>query len=339
MNRIHDLFFDALNEDQQRMVNEIADKHPEYVISHSRLEGLGKQRIGRGGFSKIFLVKDKETEANYAAKHITCNSRKYDWCKLFCRELSLLLTAQGTGVMKLRGFTREAPLLILTDIYENDTLTRYLMNPANAPKVEHDEFYALAREIMGEDNEEDFESLPNNYKVAILIGIVSAVECVHRHGIIHMDLKASNVFMDKDMNPVLADFGNATFEANQDDVDSEVGTAAWMAPERFSGKKVSQKVDIYAIGILMWVMVMERKPMSGWNLAYLICQVSNGKRLDWDSTVHPKWREIAEMCWDTDPEKRPSASALLDRLCADPEILDGIDRDWVNARIAGYRKM
>ncbi|MFG2667058.1 protein kinase [Streptomyces sp. NPDC048387] len=83
--------------------------------------------------------------------------------------------------------------------------------------------------------------------------IASALDHVHAHGIIHHDIKPSNVLLSDDGSPFLADFGlaRAVDDHSRSEPDTLVGTLAYMAPEQLRGQGAGMASDVYALGLTL----------------------------------------------------------------------------------------
>jgi serine/threonine protein kinase len=100
--------------------------------------------------------------------------------------------------------------------------------------------------------------------VVDLIGqIAEALDYAHEHGVIHRDVKPSNVLLDRGNWALLTDFGVARMvEATQQLTGTGVGvgTPAYMSPEQGQGKKVDRRSDVYSLGIVLYEMLTGRVP-------------------------------------------------------------------------------
>ncbi|HEY7343796.1 MAG TPA: serine/threonine-protein kinase [Ktedonobacterales bacterium] len=103
--------------------------------------------------------------------------------------------------------------------------------------------------------------------------LASALDYAHQHGIVHCDVKPSNVLLDGQGRLLLADFGIAYLygpSSGHADVptiltrDGEViGTPSYMAPEQFKGQRVGPAADIYALGVMLYLLTAGRLPFAG----------------------------------------------------------------------------
>ena len=95
----------------------------------------------------------------------------------------------------------------------------------------------------------------------LLERVCDALSYAHAHGIIHRDLKPQNILMDADGEAKVADFGvaftNLAFDSTRN---MRVGSPAYMAPEQLEGKPSSLKSDVYAVGIMMYKMLVGALP-------------------------------------------------------------------------------
>ncbi len=174
-------------------------------------------------------------------------------------------------------------------------------------------FYAMQLLDKGSLKErlQEHGTLPWAQAAALSAQIASALQHAHNHGIIHRDLKASNLFFDEQGGIVLGDFGIArdTHEADVTADGITVGTYAYMSPEQIcADKEISGKADLYSLGCAMYEMLSGKPPFRGANFAQI-----------WDQHLHkepeglrdqgldcPEWLEkLVLQLLEKDPEKRP----------------------------------
>ena len=91
--------------------------------------------------------------------------------------------------------------------------------------------------------------------------IALAIGAAHEQGIIHRDLKPGNMMINKQGILKIMDFGLAKTLQDGRETDSNVsGTPRFMAPEQFIGKALDQRTDIYAVGVILYVIFTGRSP-------------------------------------------------------------------------------
>ena len=113
--------------------------------------------------------------------------------------------------------------------------------------------------------------LPYAKVVDLIMPIIGALQTAHEQGIIHRDVKPSNVLLTGQDIPMLADFGIAKVldtEGKSETLTSAgttVGTPEYMAPEQWHDSDVDARADIYALGVVVYEMLTGRPPFKGRN--------------------------------------------------------------------------
>lgn len=94
--------------------------------------------------------------------------------------------------------------------------------------------------------------------------LLDALHHAHEAGVWHRDIKPANVMLAKNGRLKVADFGIARVESAQlTQVTTMLGTPAYMAPEQFKGGSIDRRVDIYAAGVMLYVLLVNRPPFAG----------------------------------------------------------------------------
>lgn len=132
-----------------------------------------------------------------------------------------------------------------------------------------------------------------------------AMKQVHSFQIIHRDLKPANIFLDKDNNVKLADFGIArVLSSDKSRADSRIGTPAYMAPEIFEQKEYEMKVDVWSIGIILYQLHTLSLPFHSHTMSKVIQQVLTAK-VDMDKIRSRQLKSIIKACLQKNPNDRP----------------------------------
>ncbi|KAJ7484092.1 kinase-like domain-containing protein, partial [Mycena galericulata] len=224
--------------------------------------------IGRGSSSSVYLVRDKGSKKLYSLKVVPRRNRSSD-------------VVEEQQVLKTFAGLPDAPRSLLYLVASwRDSVNSYLLTPWCGAK----DFTGL---FIGRPR---FEKLRVKFYMAQL---VFAVQCLHRLNIVHRDIKPGNIFLTKEGNVVLGDFGLAkrfmpSLMAGADepedvsfDVDASVssgsflkpakediacltqercGTSHWMSPDQHAGTPYSFDTDAWSLGLLMFRMLTGRLP-------------------------------------------------------------------------------
>ncbi|KAG9150751.1 hypothetical protein Leryth_002910 [Lithospermum erythrorhizon] len=139
--------------------------------------------------------------------------------------------------------------------------------------------------------------------------------------IVHFDLKCENLLvnMRDPHRPVckIGDLGLSKVKQHTLVSGGVRGTLPWMAPELLSGKTnmVSDKIDVYSFGIVMWELLTGDQPYSDMHSASIIGGIVNDSlRPEIPTWCDPEWKSLMESCWATDPGKRPSFCEISQKL-------------------------
>ena len=144
------------------------------------------------------------------------------------------------------------------------------------------------------------------------LSVLEALEVAHGAGVLHRDVKPSNVLLGVDGRTALTDFGIATVDGDGSDVTTTgviVGSPAYVAPERLRGQASSPASDIWSLGATLWTAVEGRPPYAGDSPVAVMSAVAMtdppgctrcGGRLT------PLLRQMM----DRDPSRRPDAAAV-----------------------------
>ena len=103
--------------------------------------------------------------------------------------------------------------------------------------------------------------------------IAMALDFAHQHGIIHRDVKPSNILFAKDGRPVLADLGisKALAGPKLTRTQTTVGTPEYMSPEQGRGDPIDQRSDLYSLGVVLYEVLAGRPPYQAdtpWGVIY-----------------------------------------------------------------------
>src|SRR5262249_25784709 len=153
--------------------------------------------------------------------------------------------------------------------------------------------------------------------VRIASGVAEALAAVHAAGLVHRDVKPSNILLRTSGEPVLTDFGVAAMV--QDAVSGRrltppnvlMGTADYLAPEVIGGGTVDARADVYALGIVLYEMLTGLVPFAGRDPIQMLRAHCEESIPPLPVEVRGAVREIVERALQREPQARfPSASEL-----------------------------
>ncbi|KAF7333009.1 Protein kinase domain-containing protein [Mycena venus] len=171
---------------------------------------------------------------------------------------------------------------------------------------------------------------PDTDHTSLILDIAMGLAYLHNENIVHGDLKGKNILVAPSGAACICDFGLSSVVSSirftQSKSGGPSGTARWQAPELLSGDSVNHYgSDIYAFGCVCYEILSGKVPLHHLANAAVAVQVvykgARPKRPEpWrDDEVYNGIWELMEDCWKTDPDARPTAAQIVQRL-VDPPI-------------------
>jgi serine/threonine-protein kinase len=145
--------------------------------------------------------------------------------------------------------------------------------------------------------------------VQLVIELLSGLEHLHGRGIVHRDVKPSNVLLSKG-RPLIADFGLARIPGMDGSTCRIAGTPRYMAPEAFDGVRTPQ-TDLWAVGVILYRLLGGRFPFDAEDLSPLIRSIRNGSPDLWHLAESDRFRMVLERAFEKDCSRRYQSAAEM----------------------------
>ncbi|KAF7129852.1 hypothetical protein RHSIM_Rhsim10G0052400 [Rhododendron simsii] len=273
--------------------------------------------IGSGGFGKVYKALIDDGTIVVALKRLNLKSKQ--GAKEFWTEIEMLSKLRHTHLVSLLGYCDECNEMILVyEFMEHGTLADHLYK-----------FKTNDNGLIGH--------MPWEQRLNICIGAARGLDYLHTgipHGIIHRDVKTTNILLDKNWVAKISDFGlckvGSTSHSHTHISTDVKGTFGYLDPEYFLTRRLSKKSDVYAFGVMMLEMLCGRPAVDTKveeeerSLVLWAQQGIKGKKLD--QLIDPKLKdqisphclkvfvEVANNCLDTRPKERPTMADVVVRL-------------------------
>ncbi|KAJ4702634.1 Mitogen-activated protein kinase kinase kinase [Melia azedarach] len=270
------------------------------IIKNEDLEEL--RELGSGTFGTVYHGKWRGTDVAIKRIKKSCfTGRSSEQERLtveFWREAEILSKLHHPNVVAFYGVVQDGPGGTLA------TVTEFMVNGS------------LRHVLLSKDRH-----LDRRKRLIIAMDAAFGMEYLHSKNIVHFDLKCDNLLVNlKDpLRPIckVGDFGLSKIKRNTLVTGGVRGTLPWMAPELLNGSssKVSEKVDVFSFGIVLWEILTGEEPYANMHYGAIIGGiVNNTLRPPVPSYCDLEWRLLMEQCWAPDPVARPSFTEIARRL-------------------------
>ncbi len=273
-------------------VRSAAPEEPEALPRFGPWQGI--RLLGRGGMGAVYLAKraDGAFQMSAAVKVVPLALASHDIEERFRRERQFLASLDHPGIARLidGGVTAAGLPFLVMEFVDGLTIDRYCQS----------------------------RGLQSRSIVELVRQVLEALTYVHGRGVIHRDVKPSNILVDSSGNAKLLDFGTARLvDATGDAAITQTGvfafTPEYASPEQVTGKTPSYPSDVYSAGVLLYRLLTGRAPYK------LACR-SPGEIAEMIGRTAPDPAELGDPPLETilsralrkNPEERYPAVAEMD---------------------------
>ena len=256
-----------------------------------------KEKIGKGKFAIVKLGIHKITKRKVAIKEVKKTGLTIDQLNLIKTEIEIMKICQHPNIIKLY------------DVIENENYIYIIME------------YCSGYDLFNYIEKRNYK-LPENRAVEIVYKICSAVKYIHSFGIVHRDLKPENILMTDESETSdirLLDFGLSKIIGPHEFCTEPFGTLSYCAPEILLDKPYNHQVDVFAIGVITYLLLCGCLPFDDENDN----DAEIARKTIYENVIyyHFLWKNISfyakrfvEKCLIKDPNKRLTINEALNDL-------------------------
>ena len=244
--------------------------------------------LGKGGFAKCYELICKDNNKIFAAKMIAKSSIKSERQNQKLRtEIKIHKSCHHPQIVAFEhNFQDSDNVYILLELCQNQTMNELL----------------IRRKVLTELEVQCY-----------MVQLVKALQYLHSHRIIHRDLKLGNLFLNDKMELKVGDFGLATkldFEGERKK--TICGTPNYIAPEVISGAGHSYEVDIWAVGIIIYTLLVGKPPFETRDVKTTYGKIKKAEFSFPDNCkISKEARNLIKKILVLDPKKRPRLNEIL----------------------------
>ena len=248
------------------------------------------ETLGKGSFGIVLHVFDNKLKMDMALKVIDKTGKKNSYINKMKEEISILRKLNHPNIVNFYGFIETNNQLMI--------------------KMEYIKYGSLKNWINNREN-------INEEEASTIIGrILSAIEYLHGKQICHRDIKPENIMISRknDLNSIkIIDFGLSSQNFDQLENHNYCGTYIYMAPELIEKKLYFLSIDMWSIGVLMFILLNNGKHpfyVKGDNLNQISQKIKNGK-IEFYENISPMAKHLVKKLLEPNPSWRYTASQAI----------------------------